>query len=41
VEQKLRQCCNNIDLQVMGWFDSPITGGDGNREFFIWTQHAH
>lgn len=41
VEQKLRQCCNHIDIEVLGWFDSPITGGDGNREFFIWTQHAH
>jgi 23S rRNA (cytidine1920-2'-O)/16S rRNA (cytidine1409-2'-O)-methyltransferase len=20
---------------VRGWYDSPITGGDGNREFFI------
>jgi len=20
---------------VTHWFDSPITGGDGNREFFI------
>ena len=22
-------------LQVQGWFDSPIRGGDGNREFFV------
>ncbi|MEH0167140.1 TlyA family RNA methyltransferase [Roseateles microcysteis] len=22
--------------QVLGWFDSAITGGDGNKEFFLW-----
>lgn len=41
VERKLRQCCDNMHLEVLGWFDSPITGADGNREFFIWTRHAH
>lgn len=40
VEQKLRQCCAGLQLEVSGWFNSPITGGDGNREFFIWTRHA-
>lgn len=38
VEAKLRDCCAQLDLKVAGWFDSPITGGDGNREFFIWIQ---
>jgi 23S rRNA (cytidine1920-2'-O)/16S rRNA (cytidine1409-2'-O)-methyltransferase len=23
---------------VAGWFDSPIAGGDGNREFFVWAR---
>lgn len=36
VESKLRQCAANLGLQVRAWLDSPITGGDGNREFFIW-----
>lgn len=36
VEQKLRHCAENLHLQVRAWLDSPITGGDGNREFFIW-----
>lgn len=36
VENKLRQCAANLGLQVRAWLDSPITGGDGNREFFIW-----
>jgi 23S rRNA (cytidine1920-2'-O)/16S rRNA (cytidine1409-2'-O)-methyltransferase len=36
VEHKLCNCAANLKLTVKGWLDSPITGGDGNREFFIW-----
>ncbi|HZX31745.1 MAG TPA: TlyA family RNA methyltransferase [Rhodocyclaceae bacterium] len=36
VEAKLRRASADAGLTVHGWFDSPITGGDGNREFFIW-----
>ena len=39
VEQKLRAACAVAGLAVRDWFDSPIAGGDGNREFFLWTQH--
>ncbi len=35
VEQRIRDCCATLGLSVRGWFDSAITGGDGNREFFI------
>jgi 23S rRNA (cytidine1920-2'-O)/16S rRNA (cytidine1409-2'-O)-methyltransferase len=35
VEKRLRDCCAELGLQVQAWFDSPIEGGDGNREFFI------
>ncbi|AVT10700.1 TlyA family RNA methyltransferase [Paracidovorax avenae] len=35
VEQRLRDCCAALALDVAGWHDSPIDGGDGNREFFI------
>jgi 23S rRNA (cytidine1920-2'-O)/16S rRNA (cytidine1409-2'-O)-methyltransferase len=35
VEQTLRDCCAQAGLAVQGWYDSPIAGGDGNREFFI------
>ena len=35
VEQRLREACAALGLTVTAWFDSPITGGDGNREFFI------
>jgi len=35
VEQRLRDACAALDLRVTHWFESPIEGGDGNREFFI------
>jgi len=40
VEQRLRECCAELDLTVTHWFDSPIEGGDGNREFFICARKA-
>ena len=36
VEKKLRDFGQKIGLTVAAWLTSPITGGDGNREFFIW-----
>jgi 23S rRNA (cytidine1920-2'-O)/16S rRNA (cytidine1409-2'-O)-methyltransferase len=41
VEAKLRRCCADNRLAVRGWFDSPITGSDGNREFFIHAKHEN
>ena len=38
VEQRLRTACEALGWTVRGWFDSPVAGGDGNREFFIWAQ---
>ena len=35
VEHRLRQCCAGLQLEVLHWLDSPIAGGDGNREFFL------
>ncbi|MEX8497637.1 TlyA family RNA methyltransferase [Leptothrix ochracea] len=35
VEKRLRKACAELGLQVLSWLDSPITGGDGNREFFL------
>jgi 23S rRNA (cytidine1920-2'-O)/16S rRNA (cytidine1409-2'-O)-methyltransferase len=35
VEKRIRDCCAELGLVVRGWHDSPITGGDGNREFFV------
>ncbi len=40
VEQRLREACVELDLKVTAWFDSPIEGGDGNREFFICARKA-
>ena len=36
VEAKLREACAAAHLVVRDWFESPIVGGDGNREFFMW-----
>ncbi len=35
VEARLREACVACGLSVIDWFDSPIAGGDGNREFFV------
>jgi len=41
VEARLRDACRALGLRVCGWFDSPIAGGDGNREFFIHARHEN
>ena len=38
VERRIRDACAALGLVVAGWFDSPIAGGDGNREFFVWAR---
>ena len=35
VEKRLRDCCAELGVDVLGWMESSIEGGDGNREFFI------
>ncbi len=35
VEKRLRDSCAALGLDVLAWLESPIEGGDGNREFFI------
>lgn len=35
LEARVRLACTALGLQVLDYFDSPITGGDGNREFFL------
>jgi 23S rRNA (cytidine1920-2'-O)/16S rRNA (cytidine1409-2'-O)-methyltransferase len=39
VEARLREACAALHLNVVDWFDSPIAGGDGNREFFLQAHH--
>ncbi len=36
VEARLRLACAELGWRVLDYFESPITGGDGNREFFVW-----
>ena len=36
LEGRVRLACTALGLKVLDYFDSPITGGDGNREFFLW-----
>jgi 23S rRNA (cytidine1920-2'-O)/16S rRNA (cytidine1409-2'-O)-methyltransferase len=35
VEQRIRQSYAQAGLAVKNYFESPISGGDGNREFFV------
>ena len=38
VESRIRACCDKHGFVMQNWCDSPILGGDGNREFLF---HAH
>lgn len=40
VEQRLLEAAAQLKLNVQAWIESPITGGDGNREFFILLNRA-
>ena len=40
VEQRIRQACAALGLAVQAWLDSPISGGDGNREFFVFARRV-
>ncbi|ATE62253.1 TlyA family RNA methyltransferase [Thauera sinica] len=35
VETRLRAAAHDAGLRILDWFESPIAGGDGNREFFF------
>lgn len=36
IEGRFLEIARKLGLTAKAWLDSPITGGDGNREFFIW-----
>jgi len=38
VKEQAAAAAEKRDLVVKGWFESPVTGGDGNTEFFLWVQ---
>lgn len=40
VEQRIRDCCAEQGLEVLAWLDSTISGGDGNREFFVFARRG-
>ncbi|TDO16509.1 MULTISPECIES: TlyA family RNA methyltransferase [Halomonas] len=35
VEARVRERCQGLDLEVVHWQQSPLLGGDGNREFLL------
>jgi len=35
IENRVRTALSDLGMQVTAWLDSPIEGGDGNREFFV------
>jgi 23S rRNA (cytidine1920-2'-O)/16S rRNA (cytidine1409-2'-O)-methyltransferase len=41
VEARLRAACAGCGLAVQDYFASATTGGDGNREFFVWARAPH
>lgn len=40
VREKITALCESLGLEVEAYIDSPIKGGDGNREFLLWAQRA-
>jgi 23S rRNA (cytidine1920-2'-O)/16S rRNA (cytidine1409-2'-O)-methyltransferase len=36
VRRRMEQACEDNGLRLRDYFESAITGGDGNREFFVW-----
>ena len=38
VETRIREACAALGLTVRDYFASTVTGGDGNREFFVWAR---
>lgn len=38
VEARIRQCCAESGFDVLVWRDSPLLGGDGNREFLLYAR---
>lgn len=41
IRERLCVCANQHGLTARDWFESPIKGGDGNREFFLHLRHAN
>ena len=40
VQERVTSCLKELGLEVKGWMDSAIEGGDGNHEFFVHAQQG-
>jgi 23S rRNA (cytidine1920-2'-O)/16S rRNA (cytidine1409-2'-O)-methyltransferase len=40
VRLRMERACEATGLTCLAWIDSPIVGGDGNREFFVHARRA-
>lgn len=40
VRERIVQACQDNGLLLQDYFESAITGGDGNREFFVWARRS-
>ncbi|HEX2013566.1 MAG TPA: TlyA family RNA methyltransferase [Roseateles sp.] len=40
LEARAREAAQAAGLTLRGYFESPIAGGDGNTEFFLWAQQS-
>lgn len=40
VRQRIEQACSDSGLTLCDYFESVVTGGDGNREFFVWARRV-
>lgn len=40
VRERIAQACADNGLTLRDYFESAITGGDGNREFFVWARRS-
>ncbi|MCB6183229.1 TlyA family RNA methyltransferase [Leeia sp. TBRC 13508] len=40
VEENIREAAKQAGLNILGWFESPIQGGDGNQEFFLFAKKS-
>lgn len=38
VQEKIYALCDALGLDIQNYMESPITGGDGNREFLLWAR---
>ncbi|WGL17679.1 TlyA family RNA methyltransferase [Microbulbifer bruguierae] len=38
VQEKIYALCEDLGLEIKDYIESPIKGGDGNREFLLWAR---